>query len=678
MVRLPTFARVTAMASALLVAGNAPAQLHHACTDSAFAGSPRRCAAAARQASTAAGRAEPKDQFVDAIRQFLQAVAGPYGDEGIKARAALNAMELALTDWDKAIKEDQAAARSQAQTAGLHGALGLIYLDRRRLVDAVREFSVASRLDPKRPDIRTLQGFAYSLSDRPAEALRAFAEAAALDPGDPATSYRLARALVRSRQPKPAASARQQFRESQQKNLAKTPSDPTAGRLFIRVDLVRQVAGVAPLFPPAVYADGFAALMQGRYTNAVALLRKEAEIDPLVASGAPTEQALEGAAILRDGRLTAAIARLRNQVDALPNAAESHRILGMAYWADDQYNNAGEQFKAAIRLRPTDERSRVALADVLVAAGNPAGAEQALKDAIQAVPKSGQAHYNLARLYELRGLWSDAAQEFHTAGTLNPVVGLDYLFATTAHACLAQPDHVCAVQAATNRVDVNPNNGDAHRALGEIYLQLGEDEDALTELLAALLVNPQDAESFADIAQIHLRAGRYQEAVEAAQRALAINPTHRAAQFALGSALTRVGRTEEGARALERFEQGRGPVLEQEQRDWDLKMLKQEASVRLANGDDEAAIATLQKAIAYEPDVAMSHLTLGRVLKKAGRYREAIDSLSRAGDLKAGPEAYRLLAEIYEAAGEAEQGQKYRAAYQRMKEDRLRTTGWVR
>ena len=666
------------MTSALLVAGNTAAQPHRVCTDSALVVSPRRCAAAERQASTAGSRTEPKDQFVDAIRQFLQAVAGQYGDEGIQARAALNAMELALTDWDQAIKEDQAAAHSQAQTADLHGALGLLYLDRRRLEEAVREFSAATRLNPKRPDFRTLLGFAYSLSGRPADAVRAFAEAAALDPGDPPTSYRLARALVRSRQPKAAARAWQQFRESQQKHLAQTPREPATARPFIRVDLLRQVAGVAPLFPPAVYADGFAALMQGRYRNAVALLRKGAEIDPLVASGAPTEQALESAAMLRDGRLTAAIAQLKDLVNASPNAAESHRILGMAYWADEQYNNAVDQFRAAIRLRPSDERSRLALADVLVAAGILADAERALKDAIQAVPRSGQAHYNLGRLYEFQGRWPGAAQELHTAGTLNPVVGLDYLFAATAHACLAQPDHACAVQAATERVDVNPNNDDAHRALGEIHLQLGEDEDALTELLAAVLVNPNDAESFAGMAQVHLRTGRYPEAVEAAQRALAINPTHRAAQFALGSALTRVGRAEEGVKALERFEQSRGLALEQDQRDWDLKLLKQEASVRLANGEDEAAVAALQKAIAYEPDVAISHLTLGRVLKKVGRYREAIESLSRAGDLKAGPEAYRLLAETYDAAGEPEEGQKYRAVYQRMKEERLRTSGWVR
>jgi hypothetical protein len=38
----------------------------------------------------------------------------------------------------------------------------------------------------------------------------------------------------------------------------------------------------------------------------------------------------------------------------------------MAHWADEQYDNAVNQFRAAIRLRAEDERSRLALADVLV------------------------------------------------------------------------------------------------------------------------------------------------------------------------------------------------------------------------------------------------------------------------------------------------------------------------
>ena len=663
------------MAAALLLAGDAGA-FWRVCPGSTTDVRRHRVCTVAAQTSSSVQPADPKTRFVDALRQLLEAIAGQYGDEGTKARSALNSMQLALSDWDKTIKDDELAAASQAQTAELHKTLGLIYLDRRRLDDAVRELSAAARLDPKRADIRTFQGFAYGLIDRPASAEQAFAQAAALDPADPTTSYRLAQFLARSGQLKQAAKAQLAFRDSQEQRLALSRSDRPAPSPFIRIDLLRQVAGVAPIFPPALYFDGFAALKRGSYRNAIALLRKAAEIDPLTA-GAPAEGTIESAAMLRDGRLTAAIARLRQAVDLGPDASEVHRVLGMAYWADEQYSGAIEQLEAAVRLRPDDERSRVALADVLIAGGNLAGAEQTLKEAIRLVPRSGQAHHNLGRLYDFQQRWSDAAREFRTAGDLNPVVGSDYLYATMAHACLAQPDHACAVDAAAKRVDINPNNGDAHRALGEIHLQLGEHEQALTEFLAALLVNPQDAESFAAIAQIHLRTGRYPAAIEAAQRALDINPTHKTAPYALGSALTRAGRIDEGAAALQRFEQIRTRSLEQEQRDWDLKMLNQEANVRLANGDDEAAIAALEKVVSNDP-AAISLVTLGRVLKKVGRYREAIQRFRQASDLQASPEVYRLLAETYEAQGEPDEGQKYRAAYQRAKEDRLRKSGWTR
>src|SRR5262245_65645287 len=84
---------------------------------------------------------EPKDRFVEALRQFLQAIAGQYGDEGSSVGAAIDAMGMAIADWDRAVEADETAAASQPRTADLHGALGLVYLDRRRLDEALREFT---------------------------------------------------------------------------------------------------------------------------------------------------------------------------------------------------------------------------------------------------------------------------------------------------------------------------------------------------------------------------------------------------------------------------------------------------------------------------------------------------------------------------------------------------------
>ena len=670
---------VAAVAAVMLLSGHASAQTRLDCfRASDLIGSLRSCAAATVQASSASRAPDPKDKFVGALREFLEAIAGQYGDEGVRGRTAIDAMELALAEWDQAIAADEAAAASQSQTAELHGALGLIYLDRRRVEDALREFASAIRLDSGRADIHTLRGFAYGLIDRPADAAQEFREAAALAPGDPTTSYRLAQQLRNSGQPEQAANALKQFRQSREETWARPIGDGVVASPFIRVDLLRQVAGVAPIFPPARYADGFTALRKGRYSAAIASFRKAADADPLMGAGATTQSTVAGAAALRQGRITAALVQLRVAAESAPEEAEIRRVLGMAYWADEQYDKSIEQFKAAIRLRPEDERSRVALGDVLVADGKLAEAEQAFIAAIEAVPDSGQAYYNLGRLYDFQQRSVEAAQAFQLAASLNPVVGFDHLYQTIARVRFAQPDLEGAIDAATKRIEVNPNNADAHRALGEMYLQQGRHDEALTELLAALLINPRSGESFLGIAQVQLRTGRFAEAVWASRRALEVEPALNAARYALATALVRSGRPEDAARELEQFQQLQAEAQIREQRDWDLKMLKQEASVSLAKEDYAAAIAVLQKVVSYEPDAAVSHLNLGLVLKKLGQHREAIDQLSKARDLKAGPEVYRLLAEAYESMGQLEESQANRATYERMKEERLRKTGWVR
>jgi predicted Zn-dependent protease len=107
-------------------------------------------------------------------------------------------------------------------------------------------------------------------------------------------------------------------------------------------------------------------------------------------------------------------------------------------------------------------------------------------------------------------------------------------------------------------------------------------------------------------------------------------------------------------------------------------MLHQEASASLAKEDYATAIAALQKAVPYESTTPSAYLNLGVVMKKAGRHQEAIQYLVRAAELKAGPDAYRLLAEVYDALGETQESQRYRAAYARAKGERLQQTGWTR
>jgi tetratricopeptide (TPR) repeat protein len=627
--------------------------------------------------SSADGPVHPKDQFVLAIRQFLEATAGRYGDEQAATRAAIDAMRQALVSWDQAVLTNEVAAAGNPSPEGFWS-LGLVYLDRRRVADALKEFDRAEPLAPDRPEIQTFRGFAYDLLGETGQATASFAKAAALNPTDPASSYRLAQHLEQDGRSEEAEKAWQQFRDSQLRRLTQGGGPAGLNAPFIRVDLMRQAPNVAPIFPAARYRDAFTAIRQGRYDDAVARLKEAAESDPLLRFEATAAAEREGRTALRAGRLSDALLQLKAAADASPEAAETRRVLGMAYWADDQYDAAAEAFATAIRLQADDERARVALGDVLVAAGKLGAAELAFKDAIAGVPDSGQAHYELGRLYEFQQRWQDAVEMFEAAAARYPVVGLDYLYQTIVRMYVSLPDFDKAIDAARRRVTVNPNNDDAHRALGDLLLRQGRHDEALTEMLAALFVNARNAGAYSGMAQVYVRTGRFSEAVEASRRAIDVDPGNREARYALATALARSGRTDEGANELARFEELQAEANRREQNELEAKMLQQEISTSLAREDYDAAIAALEKAIPLDPRSPSSYLNLAAVLKKSGRIREAIENLNKALALKAGPDAYRLLAEAYDTLGESQESQKYRRLYDQAKAERLRSTGWTR
>ena len=115
-----------------------------------------------------------------------------------------------------------------------------------------------------------------------------------------------------------------------------------------------------------------------------------------------------------------------------------------------------------------------------------------------------------------------------------------------------------------------------------------------------------------------------------------------------------------------------------EEREWELRLIRQAASVSLDKGDYEQVAEQLRKAIPYSPDDATAYVSLGAVLKRLGRHAEAVENFNKALDLKAGVDVHRLLAESYEALGRLEDSQRHREIYTRAKQERLRALGGSR
>ena len=623
------------------------------------------CAALLVALSAAPAAAQPpqdiferKQAFVAAVRQLSISIAGRFGDEGRRLRADVDAMEAALREWDLAIATFETALRAGRLDAAAYAALGSVQLDRHRARDAVRSFSAAARLAPKRADVHELLAMAHGLAAQPAEAVKALERAATLQPDNAVVRYEIARYAMDAGTAPGSTAAFAAFQRAAARHVASGTGSVT----FARPGLLRQTAGVAPIFPPAPYVAAFAALTAGRFEDAIARCRQALAGDPLLRSA--DVDLLAGADALRRGDVAGALRQLTAAVAAAPGSAEAHRILGTAYRLDDQLERSIEAYSTAIRLAPTDERARIGLADVLIDRERLDDAERALRETIQAVPQGVLGHYRLGRLLQARGNYAEALTELESAARSTPLVGQDPLHEMVALLYANQADFARAVTALRRQVAVNPGNADAHRRLGDSYVRLGRADEALAEFTAALLVDPRNVLSLVGIAQLHLSAGTHVEAARAARAAIALDPSQAQAHYVLGTALTRLGQSEEAQRAIEDYRRLQAEAADASKRKFERDGLARQVSVATAAGNHQAAVPLLEQLIALEPTVAAHHVTLGQALAASGQAEAAVQAYRTATELDpADPEVHRLLAEAYIAAGQIEAGRLEAARY---------------
>lgn len=634
------------------------------------------CACAALVAWPAVATAQQRI-FLDGLSELTAAVAGTYGDEGGRIGPALDKMEGGLAEWDREIQAFEARLASELPGASsrvavqMRETLGRMYVQRGRFADALRELDAASRLEPRRADLHVLRGFVLDASARSTEADEAFRTAWALDAADPIKAYYVFRHAATIGNTKDVQGAREAVAAAYRRLLeagARAKASP-----FVSIELL-QDRSAEPIIPPVAYLAGYARLAHGKYDEAIAELRKAASIDPLITDqAARSPSMMQAVAALRQGRLGDARSLLE-QLEVLQDSSEVPRILGLTYWTDAQDDKSVEALAIAIRRNPRDERSRLALSRVLSAAGRDSDAERALQETIRVLPDSALARWWLGSSHRRLNRFADARHDFELAAA-SVVIGRGAVFASIGRLASAAGDFSGAIEAFARSVSENPNDPTVHKYLGGAFLQEDRADDALTELVAALLIDPLDAGAHAGIGQIHLNAARYDEAVTALRRAVELSANYTEARYALATALMRSGKTQEAARELERVEQAQRQMVADRRRTLSLDVLKEEAALRAAEGNYDRAAALWQQTIDQEPGRPANHLGLAAALASAGRMDAAIAHYEKALTLGADPVLYRQLAELYVKVGRADDALRARVMYERVLQGDVTTRG---
>jgi tetratricopeptide (TPR) repeat protein len=528
----------------------------------------------------------PPREWREGLSELTTALAGTFGDEASDIEQALAKMSRALSAWDDAIRAFDARV-SQTPDAPLAAAVqirisaALTYAHRGHSTDALRHIEAAARLAPQRADVHLLRGLLLERSRLTGEATEAFQRAWSLDPASPVSAYHVVRSAAA-----PGAYVRADLSTSAPgagAAVARTAMEAAYVRLLTAgakaTPVTLQPAG-DPLgdivLPPAAYTRAYAHLARGDYAEAIAEFQKAAATDPLVTDPARRSDSMRRAAgALKQGRPAEARGLIQS-AGLLPASAEAHRVLGLVEWADRQYDASIEHLETAARINPRDERSRLALARVLSDAGRDADAVHVLEQTIRAFPESPLAHWSLGSQYERLNRLADARREYETAAEHAPA-RRDRLDAAIGRLAAGAADLAGAGAAFDRAVAADLNDPAIHKAMAGVLLQQDRSEQALVELLAALLLDPADAGAHMGVGQIYLNAGRHADAVGPLRRALELSPADTAARYALATSLMRLGRAQEAAREFERVEQEQRQAVAERRRAIDADVRREES-----------------------------------------------------------------------------------------------------
>jgi tetratricopeptide (TPR) repeat protein len=235
-----------------------------------------------------------------------------------------------------------------------------------------------------------------------------------------------------------------------------------------------------------------------------------------------------------------------------------------------------------------DERARLTSSDARVQSGDLAGARLVLDEAIRAFPNSGMSHWKLGRLQLMVGDEAGALRSLQTAAALPLLGGGSRLYAAIGRIQNNQLDLDGAVTSYRRRIDLIPNDADAHIDLGEIYRAQDRQEEALAEYLIASLLDTTNVRALANAAQMHAAAGRDESAVTLLRRAVVLDPAHREARYALGRALMRLGRADEARRELQTFEQLQQKAMQDERRRFQENQIKIDETLKSGDRQEPA------------------------------------------------------------------------------------------
>ncbi len=561
---------------------------------------PARIEQAVAQAEEAA-QIRPNDDTHHNLLASLYLQAGRTGDalallEQSGAAAPTTAEEyLFLAQLYTGLRETDKAAEAVEQVLALLAAqpnhsiqeqlmLGTAYLLGERYTEALAAFQPVTEAEPENPDGWQGLGDAHFWREEWAAAQSAYAKVVALTPesGDGYLLLGLTASAAGDRSA--AASALAQAAE-------RTACDPTAalllgGEYVLQDEYTQAIASfqkVLALDPEngnALYLLGSVYILQEDWEQAEDAYTRAAAIqpdDPSILHGLARTLSAQGKAVESEGPW-------RRYTELVPDDSEAWQFLALALLFQGRNDEAAAAARQGLAVAEGGELY-VSLGMALDGLGENDDARAAYRDALALDPENGGAYRGIGEISRRIGALDEAIAAYAEAARLSGVA-LDFIALAALYQQVGQIDAGLAAIAAA--LSTEPDNSDALLRAGLLERDAGNLTAAEGYFQRSATLRPDDPLPLLGLVQVGYQQCRLSSAGQAARQMVERNP---AAFF-------------------------RGTL----------------ASIYLAQGRDNEALAIVDELRASPPDDAEAHGAAARLLLRLDRLDEALAEFQLAAD----------------------------------------------
>ncbi len=415
------------------------------------------------------------------------------------------------------------------------------------------------------------------------------------------------------------------------------------GRAIVSAVLARDEAN-----PEALFVKAKIDLAEAELDAAAAALRRAIEARPDWAQA----HFLLGSTFLLQGDRTAARAEISRALELDAELVEAQRVLARVHASLGDHDLAVETGRRVLRRKPDDVSMHILVAQSLLRQDK---VDEALAE-LEAIPeekRDDEAHYALGRLFSKQRNWETA--RYHLTLAYEPESPRYEVLRALFDLDVREGRLVESAERIEAALAVKPDDAGLNRLSGEVLLYSGKKAEAEAAFRRAIELDPNDLAGYQNLARYLAITGRPQEVLETYESALARKPDSGTLQLVVGTLYEMQSKNQE---AMAHYE-------EAIRLDPDLGVARNNLAYLLTEegGDLDRALELAQEAKALLPDNPNAADTLGWVLYKKELPSAAIGYLKEA---ESGMDAKEVelalvryhLALAYEANGETEQARQ--------------------